>query len=213
MKKRLLLAKNKKALLCSILMFNIMTCSASLTMAWFLNTSVTPVSGEGSINKSYFEGGDGSIDHPFQIKYPIQFYYFSWLQDMGYFNHEDSTNTGNYQQYHFELIDDINMKDYTLPPAGSIQYPFVGSFEGNGYSISNITISNSTDTYTDEPLNIAGDERNYQIMGVFGVVGSYGSMPYSFNSSLNYIQNLTINNVTVKVTYLLLISLLLTSNF
>ena len=188
---------SKKVLLGCLASFNALAVAAS-SLAWFIAKNKPNISGEGSINKNYFEGGDGSSSNPFLIKYPLQFYYFSWLQDMGYFNHEDESNPGYYKQYHFELIDDIDMSSYILPPAGSQKYPFIGSFNGANYSISNINITNSSSTYTDEPENPNNDERNYQIMGVFGVVGSYGNMPYTFNSSINTIKDLHLSNVTIN---------------
>ena len=189
--------RNKKFMITAVLVFNTVICTAALTVAWFVDTLSSPVRGEASISKTYFEGGDGTVAHPYQIKYPIQFYYFTWLQDMGFFNHQDGTS-GAYQQYHFELIGDIDMSNYNLPPAGSDKYPFIGSFEGNGHTISNLHIVNSN--YTDTPENPNSDDRNYQIMGAFGVVGAYGNMPYTFNSAYNYVTNVTLNNVTINST-------------
>lgn len=182
-------------------MFNVVACTTSLTIAWFMDKSKSQVDAEASINKSYFEGGSGTENDPYLIKYPIQFYYFSWLQNLGYFNQVDSERPGYYQQYHFQIIDNIDMSDYNLPPAGSSQYPFIGSIdgddgEGGSYTLSNLHITNTD--YTDEPENPHHDDRNYQIMGVFGIVGSYGTMPYSFNSQVNYVQNINLENVTVE---------------
>ena len=191
----------KKIIPAFLLTVNALGCTVSLTAAWFMDKSHAEINGKASINKSYFEGGTGTEDDPFLIKYPIQFYYFSWLQDMGYFNEQDSENPGHYKQYHFQIIADIDMAGYNLPPAGSSQYPFIGSIDGdNGtggsYTISNVNITNTD--YTDEPENIKMDNRDYQIMGVFGVVGSYGSMPYSFNSEVNYVHNINFEKITVS---------------
>ena len=197
MKGRKRFATSKKILISSLVLFNTAACIAS-SFAWFVSKNRPNVSGEGSINKSYFEGGDGSEQNPFLIKYPLQFYYFSWLQDMGYFNHEDESNPGHYKQYYFQVIDDLNMSSYNLPPAGSSKYPFIGSLDGGNYSISNLNITNSASSYTDEPENPNHDERNYQIMGVFGVVGQFGTMPYSFNSQINTVKNLNFENININ---------------
>ena len=138
----------KKVFLGCLVSFNALAVAAS-SLAWFIAKNKPNISGEGSINKNYFEGGDGSSTSPFLIKYPLQFYYFSWLQDMGYFNHEDESNPGHYKQYYFQVIDDLNMSSYNLPPAGSSKYPFIGSFDGGNYSISNLNITNSASSYTD----------------------------------------------------------------
>ena len=201
MKKEKTISNKKKMLITSVLSFNVLVCVVGLTIAWFVDNMTMSVGSEASINKSYFEGGNGTANNPYLIKYPRQYYFFTWLQDMGYFNEEDLDHPGTYKQTYFKLHDGVttlDMSGYLLPPIGTDQYPFIGSFDGNGKTISNLNITNNPAQYTNEPLNPNSDDRNYQIMGAFGVVGSYGTMPYTFSTSTVQVKNLIINNATVN---------------
>ena len=136
------LGYKKKIIISSVLLFNALLCAFSITLSWFINETIRKIGAEASINRNYFEGGNGTSEEPFLIKYPVQYYYFTWLQNMGYFNKEDELNPGNYKQYHFKIIDDLDMKDYTLPPVGSDDYPFIGHLDGDGHVINNLKITN-----------------------------------------------------------------------
>lgn len=194
-------SNNKKRLIPLILVFNALVCTVSLTMAWFVKNNIMSLNSEASINKSYFDGGDGTEAHPYEIRYPRQFYFFAWLQDMGYFNKTVTENgETHYEQCYFKLTGSIDMDDYYLPPIGTTDYPFIGNFDGgseNGYTISNLHITNDESLYTDEPLNPNEDERNYQIMGTFGVVGEYGTMAY-VDSDIVSVKNLVLEDVTIN---------------
>ena len=124
-----------------VLAFIISGCSWSL--AWFsdntqidLNTAVD----HGSVLTQYFESGNGTQESPYEIKYPLQLYYFSWLQNLGFFN-EDADKDGSADTVYFYLSGDIDMTDYTLPPIGTAKYPFIGNFDGNGKVISNLIVT------------------------------------------------------------------------
>ena len=154
------------------------------TISWFNSDTSSPINVDGNIHGSYFESGDGTAARPFEIARPIQLYYLSWLQEMGYFNEAVlDENTGEYilkQQYHFYLSKDIDMdisndERYVIPPIGTIQYPFVGSFDGKGHVIYDLTITNDYDTYTKDPRHPAGSNNHsdsYEILGLFGVLGT-----------------------------------------
>ncbi len=210
MRKEIVVSRKKKIVVTSILSFNVLACVAGLSLAWFMDNLKMNVTSEASINKSYFEGGDGTAGSPYLIKYPRQFYYFSWLQNMGYFNEKD--DSGKYKQTYFKLIDDIDMSGYNLPPAGTTEYPFIGSFSGTkydnnnnpigSYTISNLNIVNDS-SYTDEPKKKDESEnRNYPVMGVFGVVGNYqNSLPSdSYNNSVISVNNLNLDNISIYST-------------
>lgn len=157
------------------------------TMSWFNADTSSPISVDGNIHGSYFESGDGTAANPFEIARPIQLYYLSWLQEMGYFNEAEEypKNSGQYrlkQQYHFYLSKDLNLNDtdnnetYILPPIGTIKYPFIGSFDGKGHVISNLTITNYYSTYTKDPRHPTSSSTthsdSYEILGLFGVLGT-----------------------------------------
>ncbi|MBE5958528.1 MAG: hypothetical protein E7254_06660 [Lachnospiraceae bacterium] len=221
--------------------FTIIICVSILVVAmtsnafaWLYSSLVASPDITSYIHKSYFESGDGTsaaqfIDGThgnddsgcaFEIKYPIQLYYFAWLQALGYFNVPNGGQT-TINQVYFYLSDDLDMTGYVLPEIGTEEYPFVGNFDGNGHTISNLTVQNvtttsdNTTTLTDVPEEIA----NSQIVGFFGVVGSlytsganagtvngaidnegnFTPTPgYTYSSIVNEIKNFTIDNVTIK---------------
>ncbi|MCR5837873.1 MAG: hypothetical protein K6G88_15350 [Lachnospiraceae bacterium] len=217
--------------ICFIIFAVAMTPNA---FAWFYSSLQTQPDITAYIHKSYFESGDGTssaqfIDGThgtddsgcaFEIKYPVQLYYFAWLQALGYFNiPNDGENTIN--QVYFYLSSDLDMTGYVLPEIGTEEYPFVGNFDGNGHTISNLTVQNvtttsdSSTTLTDIPDEIA----NSEIVGFFGVVGSLytsgansgtvngavdsdgsfvATAGYTYSSLVNEIKNFTIDNVTIK---------------
>ncbi len=53
-------------------------------------------------------------------------------------------NNGLPQSY-FKLTEHIDMSKAktALPPIGTAEYPFIGKFDGGGYIISNLDVSNS----------------------------------------------------------------------
>ncbi len=71
-------------------------------------------------------------------------------------------NQGN-ESTSYRLMADINMHGYSMTPIGSDGHAYAGTFDGNGYTISNLTIS--------EPVKVGKD--GYAI-GMFGLVGKGG---------------------------------------
>ncbi|MBR3646470.1 MAG: hypothetical protein IKN54_08620, partial [Lachnospiraceae bacterium] len=185
------------------------------------------------MQKSYFESGDGTsaaqfIDGThgnddsgcaFEIKYPIQLYYFAWLQALGYFNiPNEGQNSIN--QVYFYLSADLDMSGYVLPQIGTQEYPFVGNFDGNGHTISNLKVQDisqisSGDKWTDMPDGFT--PANANIVGFFGVIGSLyttGSNAgtvngavgttsftptagYTYSSQVNEAKNFALNNINI----------------
>ena len=58
------------------------------------------------------------------------------------------------------LANNIDMTGFVFTPIGSVDIPFTGIFEGNGYEVQNLTIDNSTGDY----------------QGLFGYVGTDGKV-------------------------------------
>ena len=117
------------------------TIGVSASLAWFHPTTSVGNNGEtntmpidGSSSSGYFAYGDGSEEKPYGIRTPRHLYNLAWLQYMGYFNNK---------QLHFELADNVNMSGWTLPPIGTEDNPFISIFNGNGYVVSNLTVSNN----------------------------------------------------------------------
>lgn len=170
----------------------------AVTFCWFSRGELLNFRDDfGSAKASYFGGGDGSRDKPYEISSETHFYNLAWLQYLGYFNHAEANN-GRYQSY-FRLADNIDMSklNSALPPIGTSKYPFIGNFDGCGYTVKNVTISNKLNGSDGEALknylnvrptvadNFAADKtvlpvwgdttKDVNIVGLFGITGDYGS--------------------------------------
>lgn len=188
--------------------------SASASLAWFHpTTKIGGNQGEtdvlhvnGSSASAYFAYGDGHPEQqgtthkPYGIKTPRQLYNLAWLQYLGYFGDE---------QLCFELAANIDMSGWILPPIGTEENPFISYFDGQGYTISNLTVSNDFLAYNVHPTSITGfdnsegsETKQPHILGLFGVVGNYKNLlpAASYNSAANQLIDTGINNITVKTT-------------
>ena len=143
-------------------------CAAIGTVAWFVNyVEFSDIKIDGSSFGAYFaygdglpyeEDGEGNIIHqPYGIKTQRHLYNLAWLQYSGKFNQDEDEDGEIDQQFYFvidpSLVETgLDMTGWILPPIGTETYPFLGNFEGNGVTISNLTVSNketftATDTY------------------------------------------------------------------
>lgn len=183
MNKRMIL--NTSVVVASFLSF------VSASFAWFIvEHDVDMSGGKGYTASSYFYSGDGSSDDPYVINDPIHMYNLAWLQYLGEFNKPDEN--GDIKQYHFVLGADVDMSGLVLPPIGTTEQPFIGTFDGQGYTVSNLVVSNvigrGENQITRKPLKVEEDEfTNINIVGMFGVVGDYsGNGTYaSFTPSIS----------------------------
>ena len=182
--------------LCALLL-----AGAAVTYAWYrpIKLNFAPAKVDGSIRASYFESGDGSQAHPFEIAKPEQFYNLAWLQYLGRFNEADENRT--IPTTYFYLSADIDMTGYVLPPVGTEKYPFVGNFDGNGKTVTGLEIAAPTD------LPIEEEYEKPQIVGAFGVVGTMngeagniiiGGQNYTYSSAANEVKNVTFKGLTVE---------------
>lgn len=220
----------RKRLVTVILLMLFAALSFTASFAWFADKSITDLGITSYVHKSYFESGDGTsalqyvgneeeFDYDsegcaFEIKHPVQFHSFAWLQALGYFNQTTDGETIN--QVYFYLSADLDMTGWVLPQIGTEVYPFVGNFDGNGHTISNVTVQNvktsGGDTWQDRPVEtVAG----LNIVGVFGVVGSLENdgtvnaareehgdfVPtsgYTYSSLVSEVKNCVIEDATIK---------------
>ena len=182
----------------------------SAGLAWMSDNGMSsPVHITSNVHKQYFEGGNGTKEDPYQIASAVQLYYFAWLQYLGYFNTEDKDDNGEIDTFYFVLNNDIDMHevdhegneiDYILPPIGTTDNPFIGNFDGCGYTVKNATVENLYSSLIEPPEQTT--EENFEgveIIGFFGVVGEIkGEHKYDYESSANEVKNLVLENLTVK---------------
>ena len=160
---------------------------------WFAKSDGFSTNFKSSTATAYFAGGDGSSEKPYQIKDPVHLYNLAWLQYLGYFNLRVGFNNGRAQSY-FKLTADIGMSGYTLPPIGTEKYPFIGNFNGDGYAVTDLTVSNGFKDFNGKiyPVNAVFDKKENDgilyyfsaetpttsaasFLGMFGVTGNYNN--------------------------------------
>lgn len=177
------------------------------TLAWLaptaqISNSKNPITG--SVEDEYYASGIGTESDPFVITKPRHLYNLAWLQYLGFYN--KSSGVDNHQFY-FKLGDNVDMSAFSaIPPIGSELNPFVGNFDGNGYVVSNVTISNDFSDFTVHPSAISGwndsdsTRKQPHILGFFGIIGEYpnGNEPTTYSSAVNEFVNTGLTGVTVK---------------
>lgn len=221
------------ALICIALVFLL----EPLGLAWMSDNGMSsPIDITSNVHKAYFESGDGTSDlvydkdgnivqsatGPYEIKYPLQLYYFAWLQYLGYFNTPKLDKDGNEMKdengnvitntVYFYLSADLDMDTigdenvpedeqykYVLPPVGTLTNPFLGNFDGQGHTIKDLTVENVKDNLTERPNNTDnfGNAKEVEIVGFFGVVGQLAEGDYSYDTQANEVKNLVLENLTV----------------
>ena len=157
----------------------------SLLVTMGLAASLVPVSvfadgtevWDGSIAES-FAGGKGTKDDPYQIANGSQLAYFAKRVNAEEYGEK-------YADTYFELTEDIDLggKEWTpvgetvadLIMGGHEYFVFSGNFDGNGYTIKNLTIGTETSPYS-------GD-----VCGLFGATSGTIEDEVLENVSINYV--------------------------
>jgi len=157
----------------------------SLLVTMGLAASLVPVSvfadgtevWDGSIAES-FAGGKGTKDDPYQIATGSQLAYFAKRVNAEEYGEK-------YADTYFELTEDIDLggKEWTpvgetvadLIMGGHEYFVFSGNFDGNGYTIKNLTIGTKTSPYS-------GD-----VCGLFGATSGTIEDVVLENVSINYV--------------------------
>ena len=199
-------AKTSIKLLTAITSFSLLATVTGV-VAWFTPKAIiskekTPLKGE--TLGAYFAYGNGKPtteenpnDKVYGITVPRHLYNLAWLQYLGFFN-DDNT------QYYFELADNIDMTDWALPPIGTEENPFIGNFNGNGYVIKGLTVSNNFSDFVRHPGEVQSNSFTQpHILGFFGVIGDINdNLPAaSYSSAVNEFSNTGLTGLTIK-TYL-----------
>ena len=85
------------------------------TFAWYFTAAkldMGSVSGSVSFLANYFESGDGSAEHPYEIARPEQLYNLAWLQYLGAFN---QTSDPEFTPFHFYISDSTGLFSIFVP--------------------------------------------------------------------------------------------------
>lgn len=111
---------------------------ATTSFAWFSTILNFHSDMRGSSISTYFAGGTGTAADPYLLSAPQHVYNLSWLQNSGTFPNKT----------YFELTNSIDMRGAlagfasttsgAVPPIGTDTHPFIGTFDGNGYTIKNL---------------------------------------------------------------------------
>ena len=179
----------------SIFTFAALTTS---TVAWFkYGTDITFGTGsrvpiKAGAEAAFFGGGDGTEGNPYIISDRTHLYNLAWLQYIGKFNVDDidaANPQTQIQELYFKVQlaegqTELDMQNLTLPPIGTETYPFFGHFDGGGYTISNLKISNDNpvpvqsdfgitkpSTIPAAAMKLNGESHLTTVNGLFGVVG------------------------------------------
>ena len=162
--------------------------------AWFYNADSIDIVIDGASTEAYYASGKGTKESPYIITKPRHLYNLAWLQNLGHYN-DDVT--------YFELRDDVDMSELksAIPPIGVESYPFVGSFNGNGHTIKNVSISTiagtSSNTITKKPTIIDISSFSFgDAMGLFGVIGR---TKLNEEEIIGKVTNCYLNNININV--------------
>ena len=154
----------------------------------------------GKSTAAYYAGGDGSKAKPYKIANERHLYNLAWLQYLGTYN-KDYDEDGVVDQYYFEVINDIDCNDLVLPPIGTIDNPFLGNFDGNGYVIKNLSITNDYDNLVKKPSSINAESKfkGVEIIGFFGVIGKYaGFVDANISSEVNSAYDFNLDDLIIQ---------------
>ena len=207
--------KNKRRLKILALTFLATFTSATLvtsTIAWFKYGASISFGGEtggdpklkAGVETFYYAGGTGTQNDPYIISNRTHLYNLAWLQYIGTYN------TPSIQQKYFEIqlpegTTSLDMSGITLPPIGTDTYPFLGNFNGNGYTISNLMVCNDDPKEAGSAfgsakpnvVSIPNEAVPPEVIGFFGVVGKLPTQDITYNSSIVSVSNVVLNNLTV----------------
>ena len=157
--------KKKIAILTAICLLCI-TLFQTISLAWMSDNGMSsPIDITSNVHKAYFESGDGTkeikydesgdiIAGPFEIAHPVQLYYFAWLQYLGFLN-VDNDEDGIIDTIYVRVSADLDMNyidengeqvQYVLPPIGTRNHPFLGNFDGEGHTITDLIVENIYDS-------------------------------------------------------------------
>ncbi len=131
--------------------------------------------------------GDGSAEHPFEIRTPVDLYYMAVIIN-------DSFYGGSFSGLNYKLMNDIDMDGeqlFVIGDGSTSVSAFCGTFDGNGHKISNFYI---TDEVTDQSSYAQAYLPN---VGLFGY--AVATVDANNNISAPVIKNLTLEDYSLEV--------------
>lgn len=148
-------------------------CMANLTISANVSGSstitFTATQGSTSISKQFnlqitdcdpsatpFGGGSGISSYPYLVCSATH------LQNMG-------INTGTLSSY-YQLQSNIDLTSASMTPIGSNATPFTGTFDGNSFTLSNLTINLPTTSYVGLFADVSGVIKNLKLSN-FAITG------------------------------------------
>ena len=105
------------------------------------------------IDASIFNGGDGTLENPYQIANEKQ------LRDFAV----SLTAKRDYSGIYIKLVNDIDVSSEEWTAIGEGEYAFNGNFDGDNHTISGISIGTAENPYEDDGTKV--------YFGLFGVLG------------------------------------------
>lgn len=147
---------------------------------------------DSGVRATSFAGGSGTSSSPYLISTPAQLGYLCYLIN-------SSTST-SYKSKYYKLTADLNMNANYWIPIGytSTSYAFTGNFDGDGHTISYITING---TYSGCGLfGYAGSSATIKNLKMTKLVitNAESSTPTYVGCILGYSSNTTISNVYLE---------------
>lgn len=144
----------------------------------------------GEVAKS-FAGGDGTKDNPYQI---------SNSSELAYLANKINQQSSEPKYEYYKLTDNIGLNYDEWTPIGVGDYDnqyFYGSFDGNGYTISDLSISN----INSGDIGLFGTVKNSEIKGIT-VLGEITGVTTSSSANIGalagYSENTNISDCSVK---------------
>lgn len=204
--------KKNILLLLSIIAISITTIAS--VFAWYVSSVgiIQDLSDKKlAANASYYESGTGTESDPYIISNARHLYNLAWLQDLGYYDDKI---------YYFKLKNDIDMSNLKLgtassaspiPAIGIDKHPFVGVFDGEGYTISNLYVASNfassncitpsriiLQEHNDDTFNTTTNNIVSNYNGLFGVIKKFSDSSTSESTSESKVTNFTIAKAKIE---------------
>ena len=173
----------------------------TINYAWFVNSyDVNPLADGSSVDAYYYTGSGTELD-PYVITTPRHLYNLAWLQYLGKYNKDAKSGTtfpATYFRLGMEANKTLDMTGWPLPPIGTTKYPFIGNFDGNGWTITGLNTTNTWSEFgSKHPSSVTEsnfEKANCSVIGFFGSIGAFNGTVISDGDTTNGCTYDTTNN-------------------